>query len=201
MDGQQPDIGDLRHNLDEVDTGIVGLIAERMQIITEIGRRKQQHGTSAIQDADRERRVLDGVEDVATDLGVSASLVRRIFRELISESVAQQAGTLNGTDGGPGPGRLPGLAALLRRRRRAEVPGRPGGGGRAGRVPDARPRRRPRCWRARRISRCCPSRTPPPAASTRSTPCCASTSCSSSARRPGRSTTAWPPCAMCRWPR
>src|ERR1700760_1050397 len=66
-----------------------------MRIITEIGRRKE-HGTSAIQDADRERRVLARVEDVATDLGVSASLVRRIFRELISESVSQQASRLNG---------------------------------------------------------------------------------------------------------
>ncbi|HEY2523140.1 MAG TPA: bifunctional 3-deoxy-7-phosphoheptulonate synthase/chorismate mutase [Streptosporangiaceae bacterium] len=95
MTNQQPDIGDLRRNLDEVDTGIVGLIAQRMRLITEIGQRKQ-HGTSAIQDADRERKVLAGVEDVAADLGVSASLVRRIFRELISESVAQQASRLNG---------------------------------------------------------------------------------------------------------
>jgi chorismate mutase/prephenate dehydratase len=95
VDGQQPEIGDLRRNLDEVDSGIVGLIAERMRLITEIGQRKQ-HGTSPIVDTDRERRVLAGVEDIATDLGVSASLVRRIFRELISESVAQQASRLNG---------------------------------------------------------------------------------------------------------
>jgi len=95
VDASQPDISDLRQNLDEVDTGIVGLIAQRMNIITEIGRRKQ-NATSAIQDTDREQRVLAGVEDVATDLGVSASLVRRIFRELISESVAQQASRLNG---------------------------------------------------------------------------------------------------------
>ncbi|HXP58571.1 MAG TPA: bifunctional 3-deoxy-7-phosphoheptulonate synthase/chorismate mutase [Streptosporangiaceae bacterium] len=99
MDGQQPgqpgELGDLRRNLDEVDSGIVGLIAQRMRLITEIGQLKQ-HGTSAIVDTDRERRVLAGVEDIATDLGVSASLVRRIFRELISESVAQQASRLNG---------------------------------------------------------------------------------------------------------
>src|SRR6202012_4439152 len=93
--GQPAELGDLRRNLDEVDTGIVGLIAQRMRLITEIGQRKQ-HGTTPIVDADRERRVLAGVEGVATDLGVSASLVRRIFRELISESVAQQASRLNG---------------------------------------------------------------------------------------------------------
>ena len=95
MSGQQPDISDLRQSLDEVDSGIVGLIAQRSRVIAEIARLKE-HGTSAIQDADRERQVLAGVEAVAADLGVSAILVRRIFRELIGDSVAQQARQLTG---------------------------------------------------------------------------------------------------------
>jgi len=95
VSGQQPDISDLRRSLDEVDGGIVGLIAQRSRLIAEIARRKE-HGTSAIQDADRERQVLAGVEAVAADLGVSASLVRRIFRELIGDSVDQQARHLTG---------------------------------------------------------------------------------------------------------
>ena len=95
MSDQQPDISDLRRSLDGVDSGIVGLIAQRGRLIAEIGRLKE-HGTSAIQDADRERQVLAGVEAVAADLGVSASLVRRIFRELIGDSVAQQARHLAG---------------------------------------------------------------------------------------------------------
>ena len=97
--GQQPDIDGLRVSLDQVDSAIVGLIAQRGSLIADIARVKEQ-GASGIQDADRERRVLDGVEAVATDLGVSASLVRRIFRELISDSVAQQARHLNGDAGG-----------------------------------------------------------------------------------------------------
>jgi chorismate mutase/prephenate dehydratase len=95
VSGQQPDISDLRRSLDEVDSGIVGLIAKRSRVIAEIARLKE-HGTSAIQDADRERQVLAGVEAVAADLGVSAILVRRIFRELIGDSVAQQARQLTG---------------------------------------------------------------------------------------------------------
>jgi chorismate mutase/prephenate dehydratase len=96
---QQPDITGLRQSLDEVDSGIVRLIAQRSEVIAEIARLKEG-GTSAIQDTDRERRVLDGVESVATELGVSASLVRRIFRELIADSVAQQARHLTGDHGG-----------------------------------------------------------------------------------------------------
>jgi chorismate mutase / prephenate dehydratase len=96
---QQPEITGLRQSLDEVDGGIVRLIAQRSGIIAAIAEVKEQ-GTSAIQDADRERQVLDSAEAVATELGVSASLVRRIFRELISDSVAQQARHLNGDAGG-----------------------------------------------------------------------------------------------------
>ena len=96
---QQGGIAGLRQSLDEVDRGIVGLIARRSSLIADIAALKGR-GAAALQDADRERRVLDGVEAVATDLGVSASLVRRIFRELISDSVAQQARHLHGDAGG-----------------------------------------------------------------------------------------------------
>ncbi len=99
MSEQQPDITGLRHSLDEVDSGIVGLIAQRSSLIAEIARLKRD-GAAGLQDPEREQRVLDGVEAVATDLGVSATLVRRIFRELISDSVAQQARYLNGDPGG-----------------------------------------------------------------------------------------------------
>ena len=94
MSRQQSDLGDLRRSLDEVDTGIVDLIARRGRLIADIGRLKED-GTARIQDLDRERQVLAGVEAVATELGASASLVRRIFRELIADSVAQQARRLS----------------------------------------------------------------------------------------------------------
>jgi chorismate mutase/prephenate dehydratase len=99
MNGQRPDISGLRQDLDEVDSGIVRLIAQRRDIITAIAEVKQ-HGAAGIQDAERERQVLDGVAAAAADLGVSASLVRRVFRELISDSVAQQTRRLNGEPGG-----------------------------------------------------------------------------------------------------
>jgi len=96
---EQQDLSGLRQSLDDVDSGIVHLIARRSGIIAAIAQAKEQ-GTAGIQDADRERAVLAGVEAVAADLGVSASLVRRIFRELLSDSVAQQARHLTAEDGG-----------------------------------------------------------------------------------------------------
>ncbi len=99
MSEQQPDMAGLRQSLDDVDSGIVRLIAQRHEVIAAIAKVKER-GAAGIQDTDRERRVLDGVEALAMDLGVSASLVRRIFRELISDSVAQQARHLDGDRGG-----------------------------------------------------------------------------------------------------
>jgi chorismate mutase/prephenate dehydratase len=99
MNGQPRDITGLRHDLDEVDGGIVRLIAQRSDIIAAIAAVKEG-GSAGIQDAGRERQVLDGVAAAAAELGVSANLVRRIFRELISDSVAQQARRLTGDDEG-----------------------------------------------------------------------------------------------------
>jgi chorismate mutase/prephenate dehydratase len=96
---QQPEVAGLRQGLDKVDSEIVRLIAERRELIAAIAKVKL-HSAAAIQDPDRERRVLDAVVAEAMALGVSASLVRTIFRELISDSVAQQARHLNGDDGG-----------------------------------------------------------------------------------------------------
>jgi 3-deoxy-7-phosphoheptulonate synthase len=99
VSNEQPDIAGLRNGLDEVDSAIVRLIAQRRDLIATIAKAKE-HSAAGIQDPEREQRVLDGVVAVATELGVSASLVRTIFRELISDSVAQQARHLNGDGGG-----------------------------------------------------------------------------------------------------
>ncbi len=99
MNGQRPDITGLRQDLNDVDGRIVALIAERAGIIGTIAQAKEQ-SAAGIQDAERERQVLDSVAAAASDLGVSASLVRRIFRELINDSVAQQSRYLSGDAGG-----------------------------------------------------------------------------------------------------
>ncbi|HEX3607956.1 MAG TPA: bifunctional 3-deoxy-7-phosphoheptulonate synthase/chorismate mutase [Candidatus Dormibacteraeota bacterium] len=99
MSTPPPGLGDLRRSLDDIDAEIVRLIAQRFGVVSEIGRAKE-HSSSAIQDAERERRVLDAVEGTARELGVSSNLVRRVFQEIISHSVAQQSAALSGEDGG-----------------------------------------------------------------------------------------------------
>ena len=67
MNGQPRDITGLRHDLDEVDGGIVRLSAQRSDIIAAIAAVKEG-GSAGIQDAGRERQVLDGVAAAAGKL-------------------------------------------------------------------------------------------------------------------------------------
>jgi chorismate mutase/prephenate dehydratase len=89
-----PDLGALRKELDEVDRGLVDLIARRLEIVAGVGAAKAGTDTP-IRDVDRERAVLDGVEAAARDRGISGDLVRRIFREIIGHAVDQQVAELS----------------------------------------------------------------------------------------------------------
>ena len=103
MDGQslnqQPEISDLRGSLDELDSAIVRLIAQRREVITAVAKAKER-GAAAIADAEREQHIIESVQAQATELGVSPNLVRRIFRELLNDSIALQTSHLKGGSGG-----------------------------------------------------------------------------------------------------
>ena len=101
MTDQDADIlARLRLELDEVDNGIVRLIARRLDLVGLIGREKAG-GAAGIRDADRERQVLERVESAAREHGFSVPLARKIFTEIISHSLARQAAFLSaGPQGG-----------------------------------------------------------------------------------------------------
>ncbi len=94
--GDLPDLASLRRELDDVDRGLVDLIARRLLIVAEVGSAKARTD-SPVRDAERERAVLDGVVAVAEERGVSGDLVRRIFREIIGHAVDRQVAELTGT--------------------------------------------------------------------------------------------------------
>jgi chorismate mutase/prephenate dehydratase len=99
---QQPEISDLRGSLDELDSAIVRLIAQRREVIAAVAKAKER-GAAAIQDAEREQHIIESVQAQATELGVSPNLVRRIFRELLNDSIALQTSHLKGDSvGDPG---------------------------------------------------------------------------------------------------
>lgn len=91
-----PDLASLRQELDRIDRGLVDLIARRLEIVAEVGAAKARTDTP-VRDVERERAVLDAVEAVALERGVSSELVRRIFREIIGHAVDRQVAELTGT--------------------------------------------------------------------------------------------------------
>ena len=90
------EIPQLRAALDGLDEEIVRLVAQRLELVGRIGQEKA--ATSAgIRDIQRERQVLERVEAVARERGVSAVLARNIFSEIISHSLTRQAAFLSST--------------------------------------------------------------------------------------------------------
>jgi chorismate mutase/prephenate dehydratase len=88
----------LRERLTDLDRKIVELIAERFRVVADVG--KEKSGTeTAIRDAERERQVLDTVEEIARVEGAPVNLVRRMYRDLLGESVSRQVSNRSGHAG------------------------------------------------------------------------------------------------------
>ena len=85
----------LRDHLSDLDKRIVELIAERFRVVADVGREKAG-SAAAIRDPERERQILDTVEQIARVEGAPVNLVRRMYRDLLSESVSRQVANRGG---------------------------------------------------------------------------------------------------------
>jgi chorismate mutase/prephenate dehydratase len=85
----------LRNRLGDLDQRIVELIAERFRVVADVATEKAA-SDAAIRDSDRERQVLAAVEHIARTEGAPVNLVRRIYRELLAESVSRQVASRSG---------------------------------------------------------------------------------------------------------
>ena len=79
----------LREHLDDIDTGIVDLIAERQAVVAEIGELKL-HAGSPLRHYEREREVIERGMARAKSKGVSGRLARDILETLIHHSLGRQ---------------------------------------------------------------------------------------------------------------
>jgi len=74
---------DLRRKIDEVDTKIVELIGERMQIVEKIGRGKKAQ-RKLIEDRERESLVLENVRNIARNKNISQEDIQNIYKRIIA---------------------------------------------------------------------------------------------------------------------
>ena len=80
---------ELRQRLDEIDSGIVDLIAERQAVVTTIGEHKLKTGLP-LRHYEREREVIDRGVARAESLGLEGSVARDILQTLIHHSLSNQ---------------------------------------------------------------------------------------------------------------
>jgi len=79
----------LRKKIDEVDTRIVKLLAERMRIAEQIGGEKIEQGKQ-IGDSEREKKVLENVRSIALAEKISQQDIADIYQRIVAVSRAVQ---------------------------------------------------------------------------------------------------------------
>ena len=79
----------LRNRLDEIDSGLIDLIAERQEVVTVIGEHKLKTG-APLRHYAREREVIDQGMARAESRGLSGALARDVLETLIHHSLGRQ---------------------------------------------------------------------------------------------------------------
>ena len=87
-------ITQLRRQIDEIDNGLIDLLAKRMRISREIGQYKKEHGMTIVQTS-RYAEILDKRGAQGSLCGIDNSCTRQIFEAIHEESVRQQMEIIN----------------------------------------------------------------------------------------------------------
>jgi chorismate mutase/prephenate dehydratase len=83
------DLAALRKSLDDIDAVLVSALGERARLARQIARVKAE-GDGPVRDADRETALLQHRSSYGERLGLDPAFVRRIFREILDDSVRRQ---------------------------------------------------------------------------------------------------------------
>jgi chorismate mutase/prephenate dehydrogenase len=86
----QAAIDALRARIDVVDQDLLRLLAQRMEIVTELAAAKRESG-ARVRDPARERHVLADRRRIARELGLSEEIIESLFRLILWASRDQQA--------------------------------------------------------------------------------------------------------------
>ncbi len=87
------DLASLRKSLDDIDSVLVSALGERARLARQMAQVKAE-GEGPVRDADRETALLQHRSAVGERLGLDPAFVRRIFREVLDDSVRRQQDAL-----------------------------------------------------------------------------------------------------------
>ena len=85
--------GGVRKSLDDIDAVLVSALGERARLARDIARVKAE-GEDPVRDDDRETALLQHRSAYGERLGLDPAFVRRIFREILDDSVRRQQDAL-----------------------------------------------------------------------------------------------------------
>jgi chorismate mutase len=80
---------DYRLHIDAIDSRLIELLAERMEVSRGIGELKRRHGMAVVQ-RERFTKLLESAENRAMSVGLSTAFIHQIFSAIHEESVRQQ---------------------------------------------------------------------------------------------------------------
>lgn len=82
-------MADLRHSIDEIDKAILNALGERARLAREVVDAKSEGG-NPVRDEVREAALLEHRSSLGERLGLDPSFVRRLYREILDDSVRRQ---------------------------------------------------------------------------------------------------------------
>ena len=92
--GSTEGLSQLRHQIDELDTELVELLAKRMRVSREIGQYKKEHRMPVLQ-MGRHDEIMQTRVNAAKELGMDGDFMKTVLQAIHEESVRQQIEILN----------------------------------------------------------------------------------------------------------
>ena len=87
-------LNDYRSEIDVIDTQIIALLKERMEISKRIGKYKQKNNITIFQ-SDRYNELMESRKKVATQAGLKENFISEIFKSIHEESINKQVEIMN----------------------------------------------------------------------------------------------------------
>ncbi|PIE21270.1 MAG: chorismate mutase [Arachnia propionica] len=81
-----PELDRLRQEIDAIDAGLLGLLAQRFQVTAQVGQVKAEADLSAV-DEQRERAQLARLRAKAGEMGLAPEFVAQLWRLVFAEAV------------------------------------------------------------------------------------------------------------------
>jgi chorismate mutase/prephenate dehydratase len=86
---KEPEIVQMRAEIDEIDAALLQLIARRKTVALEIAKVKQKSG-GQVDDEARLRKVLEGVQERSRKLGLDEKEMKELWKCLIAYMIREQ---------------------------------------------------------------------------------------------------------------